>query len=271
MIRYRAQTLLIYDASSQTAAPLDQDALQQRLEQAFIQSGIHDHTIPVAVLDTFLLHHQQASPPVQLTMDELVSQLAQILRTLGHSETAEHFTELSNAPQPAIASEVPSPEERAAAVEALPPVMRPTRYLGANEWNLPLSPDEQLLLLKRVIVLLPISDAHPVISVECRPSRLYDLPISPQTELELHAQLSQLTRHLWTILGLMQERVRQLWKTDPEPTCQITFLEINALVQLACPGRHAKRRQQYSLQLRKELTESLRQTATCQLLLDFSD
>ncbi|MBR6471006.1 MAG: hypothetical protein IKS83_04360 [Victivallales bacterium] len=274
MIRFRSQTLLIYDSETQTESPLDQDVLQHVLEHAFAQSGIHDPTIPTAVLDSVLLHYQQSVPqPPRVTRDELVSQLTRVLQELGHPEAARHVTFLATVFPPASTKQPVTsfPQEHSAELESLPPVLRPTRYLGAQEWELPLMQESQLLLQKQVVTLLPISDAHPVVAVECRPSRLYDLPLSPQTELELHAMLASLVRQLGEILRLMRERVNALWGISAEHAAHVHFLEINALVQLSCPSRNAKVRQRYNRLLREELTSPLREANTFQLLIDFTD
>ena len=267
MIRFQPNTLLIYDPASQTASPLDQEALQSRLENAFAQCGKADPLLLETLLDTLLRRFDQPElPPPQTTMADLTQMLAQTLQDLGQPEVAQAF---SHSPAPSNCDS--SVQAQPTCTTALPSILQETRYIAADDWKLALAPELQTLFQKRVLGLLPLSELHRMATVECRPSRLYDLPVSPRTELELHLLLPQLAQQTAKVLQMMQETILQRWGLPAENVAQVHVLEMNALVQVSCPSRSAKARQQFGEQLRAELETALRQAAPTQLLIDFSE
>jgi hypothetical protein len=267
MIRFQPHTLLIYDPVTQTESPLDQEALQTRLEHAFASSGRTDQVLLETILET-LLHRldQPEVPPPRTTMAELTQMLSQTLQDLGQPEVAQALT-CSHGSAKCDSAVQPSPAHAA----KLPSLLQKTRYIAADGWNLTLTPELQILLQKRVLSLRPLSELQRMVTVECRPSRLYDLPVSPRTELELHLLLPQLAQQTVDVIHMMQDAVLTRWDLPAEHVAQIHVQEMNALVQVSCPSRTVKARQQFDEQLRIEFESALRQVATFPLLIDFCE
>ena len=267
MIRFRSQTLLIYDPASQTERPLDQEALQARLEQAFARHGNTDHILANTLLDTVVRHFDQAEyPPPRITRDELVELLAKLLGDLGHAEVAKTFRDLLD-PAENAAHNTAQPIQQ----EPIPQLLQKTRYIAADGWELAASQELRLMFQKRVITLLPLSDLQRIVTIDCRPSRLYDLPDCPRTELELHLLLPQLAQQTAAVLKMMRQAVQRRWGMPPENVAHVHVLEMNALVQVSCPSRTQKARQAFGEQLRSELEAALRMASETPLLIDFSE
>ncbi|MBO4619589.1 MAG: hypothetical protein J5654_05705 [Victivallales bacterium] len=267
MIRFQPNTLLIYDPASQTASPLDQEALQSRLENAFAQCGKTDPLLLETLLETLLRRLDQPElPPPQTTMADLTRMLSQTLQDLGQPEVAQAFTcSHGNAECDSAVQTQPAHDAK------LPSLLQETRYIATDSWNLALTPELQILIQKRVLSLQPLSELRRVVTVECRPSRLYDLPVSPRTELELHLLLPQLAQQTVDVIRMMQNAVLARWNLPAEHVAQIHVQEMNALVQVSCPSRTVKARQQFGEQLRAEFESALRQVATFPLFVDFCE
>lgn len=267
MIRFRPQTLLVYDPDTQTENPLDQEALQARLEQAFAQAGTTDHILLNTLMETLLRHFdQQEAPPTRTTKDDLSRLISQVLQDLGQPKVASCFAQLDKVPAAIIGN-----SQQITDSKLVPALLQTTRYIASTEWNLPLSPELLQLIQKRVLSLRPLSDLQRMVTVDCRPSRLYDLPVSPRTELELHLLLPQLAQQTAQVLKMMRNAVQNRWGTSPDNVAQIHVLEIHALVQVSCPSRSTKIRQSFAEQLQTELETALRQATEFPLLIDFSE
>ena len=268
MIRFRSQTILVHNHATGQTRPLDTDALQERLDGAFARCGTQEQGITENLFPLLLKHFEQAEGlPAHIGQEELLELVAQVLRDLGHPKAAQAFLQApASQPTPPTPAEAPRQS-----YDALPNLLRTTRHIAANDWKLPLSPEQELLVQKRVLAFRPLTDIQPMLALECRPSRLYDLPSCPRTELELHLLLPQLAFQISAVLGLMRNEVQKRWKIPPESSARIIFLEINALVQVSCPSRSARARQLFAEQLREELTASLQENSPCQLLMEFLD
>ena len=267
MIRFRSPTVLVYDQTVNQTRPLDEEALQARLTRAFAKCGTPDAGITENLLPLLAKHLESSSEaPARIGQDELFALVTQVLDDLGHPEVAQAFQQAEPV-SPVLAQ----PEASSSDYESLPSLLRPTRQIAATDWRLPLNSEQELLVQKRVLALRPITDIQPMITLECRPSRLYDLPASPRTELELHLLLPQLALQIAAVLEMMRNEVLARWKCPPESAARVIFLELNALVQVSCPSRSPRARQCFAEQLREELTASLQSAAPCQLLTEFLD
>ena len=133
----------------------------------------------------------------------------------------------------------------------------PVRYIQADGWLLPLSPDALEMAVRRLVVPQPVSDIIPVPVVLCRLDRALEAVGTPPSEEAFLQLLPRISSAAIECLALMRDRMSRDWAGIEQGVPVVRFSALKSVVPVLARSRQPKARKETRLRLQDAIHASL--------------
>lgn len=248
---------LVLNPATNRLEPFDLDALRDALQAAFEEHSAGREWVADGVLDALrerLALAREADD--SLTAEDILRAVVAFLDNSGFADVAQSL----------IRRTAPPPRPSAAALanivaEASAPTQisltSPVRYIQADGWLLPLSPDALEMAGRRLVVPQPVSDIIPVPVVLCRLDRALEAVGTPPSEEAFLQLLPRISSAAIECLALMRERMSRDWAGIEQGVPVVRFSALKSVVPVLARSRQPKARKETRLRLQDAIHASL--------------
>lgn len=248
---------LVLNPATNRLEPFDLDALRDALQAAFEEHSAGREWVADGVLDALrerLALAREADD--SLTAEDILRAVVAFLDNSGFADVAQSL----------IRRTAPSPRPPAAPLanivaEASAPTQisltSPVRYIQADGWLLPLSPDALEMAGRRLVVPQPVSDIIPVPVVLCRLDRALEAVGTPPSEEAFLQLLPRISSAAIECLALMRERISRDWAGIEQGVPVVRFSALKSVVPVLARSRQPKVRKETRLRLQDAIHASL--------------
>lgn len=248
---------LVLNPATNRLEPFDLDALRDALQAAFEEHSAGREWVADGVLDALrerLTLAREADD--SLTAEDILRAVVAFLDNSGFADVAQSL----------IRRTAPPPRPPAAALanivaEASAPTQisltSPVRYIQADGWLLPLSPDALEMAGRRLVVPQPVSDIIPVPVVLCRLDRALEAVGTPPSEEAFLQFLPRISSAAIECLALMRERMSRDWAGIEQGVPVVRFSALKSVVPVLARSRQPKARKETRLRLQDAIHASL--------------
>ena len=248
---------LVLNPATNRLEPFDLDALRDALQAAFEEHSAGREWVADGVLDALrerLALAREADD--SLTAEDILRAVVAFLDNSGFADVAQSL----------IRRPAPSPRPPAAPLanivaEASAPTQisltSPVRYIQADGWLLPLSPDALEMAVMRLVVPQPVSDIIPVPVVLCRLDRVLEAVGTPPSEEAFLQFLPRISSAAIECLALMRDRMSRDWAGIEQGVPVVRFSSLKSVVPVLARSRQPKARKETRLRLQDAIHASL--------------
>ena len=248
---------LVLNPATNRLEPFDLDALRDALQAAFEEHSAGREWVADGVLDALrerLALAREADD--SLTAEDILRAVVAFLDNSGFADVAQSL----------IRRTAPPPRPPAAAManivaEASDPAQisltSPVRYIQADGWMLPLSPDALEMTGRRLVVPQPVSDIIPVPVALCRLDRALEAVGTPPSEGAFVRLLPRISSAAIECLALMRDRMSRDWAGIGQGVPVVRFSALRSVVPVLARSRQPKVRKETLLRLQEAIHASL--------------
>lgn len=248
---------LVLNPATNRLEPFDLDALRDALQAAFEEHSAGREWVADGVLDALresLALAREADD--SLTAEDILRAVVAFLDNSGFADVAQSLIRRTAppprppaAPLANIVAEVSAPTQIS--------LTSPVRYIQADGWLLPLSPDALEMAGRRLVVPQPVSDIIPVPVVLCRLDRALEAVGTPPSEEAFLQFLPRISSAAIECLALMRERMSRDWAGIEQGVPVVRFSAFKSVVPVLARSRQPKARKETRLRLQDAIHASL--------------
>lgn len=248
---------LVLNPATNRLEPFDLDALRDALQAAFEEHSAGREWVADGVLDALrerLALAREADD--SLTAEDILRAVVAFLDNSGFADVAQSLIRrTAPPPRPSAATSANIVAEASAPTQIS--LTSPVRYIQADGWLLPLSPDALEMAGRRLVVPQPVSDIIPVPVVLCRLDRALEAVGTPPSEEAFLQLLPRISSAAIECLALMRERMSRDWAGIEQGVPVVRFSALKSVVPVLARSRQPKARKETRLRLQDAIHASL--------------
>lgn len=248
---------LVLNPATNRLEPFDLDALRDALQAAFEEHSAGREWVADGVLDALrerLALAREADD--SLTAEDILRAVVAFLDNSGFADVAQSLIRrTAHSPRPPAAPLANIVAEASAPTQIS--LTSPVRYIQADGWLLPLSPDALEMAGRRLVVPQPVSDIIPVPVVLCRLDRALEAVGTPPSEEAFLQLLPRISSAAIECLALMRERISRDWAGIGQGVPVVRFSALKSVVPVLARSRQPKVRKETRLRLQDAIHASL--------------
>lgn len=248
---------LVLNPATNRLEPFDLDALRDALQAAFEEHSAGREWVADGVLDALrerLALAREADD--SLTAEDILRAVVAFLDNSGFADVAQSLIRrTAPSPRPPAAPLANIVAEASALTQIS--LTSPVRYIQADGWLLPLSPDALEMAVMRLVVPQPVSDIIPVPVVLCRLDRVLEAVGTPPSEEAFLQFLPRISSAAIECLALMRDRMSRDWAGIEQGVPVVRFSSLKSVVPVLARSRQPKARKETRLRLQDAIHASL--------------
>lgn len=248
---------LVLNPATNRLEPFDLDALRDALQAAFEEHSAGREWVADGVLDALrerLALAREADD--SLTAEDILRAVVAFLDNSGFADVAQSLIRrTAPPPRPPAAASASIVAEASAPTQIS--LTSPVRYIQADGWLLPLSPDALEMAGRRLVVPQPVSDIIPVPVVLCRLDRALEAVGTPPSEEAFLQLLPRISSAAIECLALMRNRMSRDWAGIEQGVPVVRFSALKSVVPVLARSRQPKARKETRLRLQDAIHASL--------------
>ena len=249
---------LVLNPATNRLEPFDLDALRDALQAAFEEHSAGREWVADGVLDALrerLALAREADD--SLTAEDILRAVVAFLDNSGFADVAQSLIRrTAPPPRPPTAPLLANIVAEASAPTQIS-LTSPVRYIQADGWLLPLSPDALEMAVRRLVVPQPVSDIIPVPVVLCRLDRALETVGTPPSEEAFLQLLPRISSAAIECLALMRDRMSRDWAGIEQGVPVVRFSALKSVVPVLARSRQPKARKETRLRLQDAIHASL--------------
>lgn len=248
---------LVLNPATNRLEPFDLDALRDALQAAFEEHSAGREWVADGVLDALrerLALAREADD--SLTAEDILRAVVAFLDNSGFADVAQSLIRRT-APPPRPPAATSANIVAGASAPTQISLTSPVRYIQADGWLLPLSPDTLEMAGRRLVVPQPVSDIIPVPVVLCRLDRALEAVGTPPSEEAFLQLLPRISSAAIECLVLMRDRMSRDWAGIEQGVPVVRFSAFKSVVPVLARSRQPKARKETRLRLQDAIHASL--------------
>lgn len=248
---------LVLNPATNRLEPFDLDALRDALQAAFEEHSAGREWVADGVLDALrerLALAREADD--SLTAEDILRAVVAFLDNSGFADVAQSLIRRTAPPPRPSAAPLANIVAEASAPTQIS-LTSPVRYIQADGWLLPLSPDALEMAGRRLVVPQPVSDIIPVPVVLCRLDRALEAVGTPPSEEAFLQFLPRISSAAIECLALMRDRMSRDWAGIELGVPVVRFSAFKSVVPVLARSRQPKARKETRLRLQDAIHASL--------------